>query len=275
MTRRSSAEPTRRRPPEGADRARRTQQVLDELDACDPGDRRRHDELIDLLIETNMGVAWSIAARYRNRGIADDDLEQVAYVALVRVARAYDNTSGHDFLSYAVPSIRGEVRRHFRDQGWMVRPPRRVQENQARISAVESALTTRLGHPPTVAELARELDESERAVQEALSANGCFTPASLDQVLMGTEASSVGAQLGHDDAGLGPAEARVVLAPHVRRLSDRDRLILEMRFVQDCTQQQIAEEIGVTQMQVSRLLSGLMARLRAELKTGAATRASA
>jgi len=266
MTLRSAA-PTHGRHCERADRARRTDEILVELDGLDPHDRLRHDELTEELIVTNMGVAKSIAARYRNRGIPDDDLEQVAFVALVRVARTYEHSSGYDFMSYAVPSIRGEVRRHFRDLGWMVRPPRRVQENQARIVAVESALTTRLGHPPTATELAQELGEAERDVREALSANGCFSPTSLDQVVASSENSVIGDQLGHQEPGLEAAEARATLAPLVRTLDRRERLIVEMRFFSDCTQQQIAEEIGVTQMQVSRLLSNLMIRLRRELES--------
>ncbi len=265
----------RSRPHERSDRARRTAQVLDELDRLDPRDEQRHRDLVDALIEVNMSVARSIAARYRNRGIAEEDLEQVAYLALVRVAQSYDHSSGYDFMSYAVPSIRGEVRRHFRDRGWMVRPPRRVQENQARISAVESPLTTRLGRPPTVVDLARELAESVDDVQEAMGANGCFRPTSLDQAVHSTETGSMGSQLGHEDAGLAAAEARVVLEPHIRMLSDRERRILEMRFIHDCTQQQIADAIGVTQMQVSRLLSGLMARLRHQLEDGGSAEASA
>jgi RNA polymerase sigma-B factor len=251
---------------ERADRARRTDDVLTQLDRLDDGDDQRREELLSELIEINMCVAHTIAARYRNRGIADDDLAQVACLALVRVARSYDHRSGYDFMSYAVPSIRGEVRRHFRDQGWMVRPPRRVQEMQARISVAESDLSTKLGHPPTTAQLAHELDSSEEDVLEAMAANGCFAPTSLDQTIPDTRTSSIGEQLGIEETGLAAAEARVVLAPVVRRLNERERLILDMRFFRGCTQQEIAHEIGVTQMQVSRLLSGMLRRLRAHLE---------
>jgi RNA polymerase sigma-B factor len=254
---------------ERADRARRTDEVLAQLDRLDPErDRRRREELLEELIEINICVAHSIAARYRQRGISDEDLEQVACLALVRVARAYDHSSGYDFMSYAVPSVRGEVRRYFRDQGWMVRPPRRVQEMQGRISAGEAELTMRLGRPPTTEELASELDGSPEEVQEAQTANGCFAPTSLDQAVNATETSSIGEQLGHEEGALDAVEARVVLAPLVRRLSERERLILDMRFFRDCTQQEIADEIGVTQMQVSRLLSSMLGRMRACLEPG-------
>jgi len=247
-------------------RARRTDDILDQLD--DNPSPERREELLDELVCVNMGVARAVAARYRDRGIRGDDLEQVAYLALVRVARTYDHASGHDFLSYAVPSIRGEVRRHFRDQGWMVRPPRRVQEMQTRMTMTESALGSELGHPPSASELATELGEPLADVQEALAANGCFSPTSLDQAT-GAETTSIGDQIGHVDEGLAAAEARAVLAPVVRRLNDRERRIIELRFFHDLTQQQIADELGLTQMQVSRLLTGLMARMREQLEPDA------
>jgi RNA polymerase sigma-B factor len=253
---------------ERRDRAERTDDVLEQLDSARGKARRR--ELLDELIRLNMPVARSIAIRYRRRGIADEDLEQVAYLALVRVAHSYDHASGNDFLSYAVPSIRGEVRRHFRDVGWMVRPPRRVQELQSRIAATESALSSELGHPPTPGELADELDEDEDDVDEALAANGCFTPTSLDQVVHEDAGGSLGDQLGDEEAGLAAAEARVVLAPALRRLGERDRKIIRMRFFGQRTQQEIADEIGVTQMQVSRLLGRICRQLREDVETGRA-----
>jgi RNA polymerase sigma-B factor len=266
--RRSQARPAPAfRTRERADRPRRTEEVLNQLDRLDPDrEEQRREELIQELVEVNMGVAQSIAARYRNRGVNHEDLEQIAYLALVRVARNYDHGSGYDFMSYAVPSIRGEVRRYFRDHGWMVRPPRPVQEMQSLISATESELTTRLGHPPTAPELARELDTSQDVVDEAMAANGCFTPTSLDQPVNETGKTCIGDRLGVEEDGLAAAEARVVLAPVIRCLSPRERRILDLRFFRDCTQQEIADEIGVTQMQVSRLLSALMDRLRARLE---------
>jgi RNA polymerase sigma-B factor len=247
---------------ERAERARRTEEIVDEA----AGAHGAHREvLLEELVRANMGVARSIAARYRHRGVPQEDLEQVAYLALVRVAHSYDPSRGHDFMSYAVPSIRGEVRRYFRDQGWMIRPPRRVQEMQGRLAVTESELATDLGHPPSATELAREMDEPVADVEEALTANGCFTPTSLDRPTA-TEATSIGDQMGEPESGMSAAEARVVLAPVVRRLSPRERKILEMRFFADRTQKEIGEEIGVTQMQVSRLLSGLLAKMRERLE---------
>jgi RNA polymerase sigma-B factor len=250
--------------PERAGRARRTEEILDDLAGVTSEERRQ--ELLDALVCVNMGVARSVAARYRNRGISEEDLEQVAYLALVRAARSFDGSRGHDFLSYAVPSIRGEVRRYFRDLGWAVRPPRRVQEIQSRLERIESDLQHRLGRAPTAKELAAALGATEAEVWDALAATGCFTPASLDLVTR-IETTTIGDQLGVLEHGTDAVDARQVLAPLVRRLDDRERRILGLRFFRDCTQQEIAEDIGVTQMQVSRLLSGLMARLRHQLET--------
>lgn len=262
----TSPSPPRARSRERALRARRTDEVLARLDReCDEQTR---SDLIDELVRVNMDMARSVATRYRNRGIAAEDLEQVAYLALVRVAHRYDRTSGHDFMSYAVPSIRGELRRHFRDLGWVVRPTRRVQELQARITGVESELATGLGRPPSTDDFAEALDASRDDVSEALAANGCFAPTSLDQEVGPSDATTLGERLGQEEEALAAVEARVVLAPVVNGLSRRERRILEMRFFLGCTQQEIGDEIGVTQMQVSRLLSDLMRRLRTELVAG-------
>jgi RNA polymerase sigma-B factor len=252
--------------PERQDRAQRTADVLARLDHA--GDSER-GALLDELIAVNMPVARSVAARYRRRGIAEEDLEQVAYLALVRAARNFDRASGHDFLSYAVPCIRGEVRRHFRDLGWMVRPPRRLQELQSRIGPAESELTSALGHPPNAEQLAAGLGEPPEDVEEAWAANGCFRPTSLDHVIRDDDASSLGERLGEDEVGFEAAEARVLLAPALQRLAERDRTIVCLRFFAQRTQQEIADEIGVTQMQVSRLLSRVCRMLRDDIEMGA------
>lgn len=222
--------------------------------------------LVEEVVVLNMEVASSVASRYHSRGIAREDLEQVAYLALVKAANGYDVTKGHDFLAYAVPTIRGEVKRCFRDQGWTVRPPRRIQELQARIFAADTELSAALGRSPRPSEIAAHLDESIEEVTEALATDGCFTPTSLDRPVGEDDSSSVSDLLGADDAGLSAAEARVMLAPAVRRLGERDRRILLLRFFRGWTQQEIAEDIGVTQMQVSRLLSRILTELREELR---------
>jgi RNA polymerase sigma-B factor len=230
----------------------------------------RREELLDYVVRINMGVARSVASRYLNRGIEEDDLVQVAYAALTRAARDFDPSRHEDFLSYAVPTIRGELKKHFRDHGWTVRPPRRVQETQARITQAESELLQLFGRPPTPEETAEHLGAEVPDVIEALSADGCFAPSSLDRPLAGAAGggfATVGDLLGEEDSSQPAAEARVTLAPVVRRLKERDRRILYMRFFEERTQQEIADDIGVTQMQVSRLLSRIMRDLRTELTT--------
>ncbi|MGZ4438406.1 MAG: SigB/SigF/SigG family RNA polymerase sigma factor [Nocardioidaceae bacterium] len=229
------------------------------------GDTTEHSRLLDEVVILNMPVAKAMVSRYRNRGIAEEDLLQVAYLALVKAARGYDTSTGNPFLSYAVPTIRGEVKRYFRDHGWAVRPPRRIQELQAQISGALSELTFRLGRSPRPSEVAAHLGEDLESVTEALAADGCFTPTSLDRPATGDEGSSLGDLLGCDDEGQASAEARTVLGPLVRRLDERDRRILMLRFFEGWTQQEIADDIGVTQMQVSRLLSRILTRLREEL----------
>lgn len=219
---------------------------------------------VEVLIEDNLALARSMAARYRNRGIDLDDLEQVALLGLTKAAQRFDPDAGHDFLSYAVPTIRGELRRHFRDAGWMVRPPRRVQDLQARIATAQRELEAELGRSPRPSEVARHLDEGIDDVVEALSADGCFTPTSLDGTV-GDGTSTLGDLLGADDRAMESAEARVVLDPVVRTLSERDRRIVRLRFFDECTQQEIAEDIGLTQAQVSRVLTRILADLRERL----------
>jgi RNA polymerase sigma-B factor len=227
-------------------------------------DEQRRRELEDLLVQVNMQIAVDVARRYRSRGIAVEDLEQVAYLGLVKAARGFDPARAHDFLSYAVPTIRGEVRRYFRDHGWTVRPPRTVQQAQARITAAESDLCQELGRAPRPSEIAERLDLDLDLVVEALGANGCFSPTSLDAST--TEGDlGIGDRLGDDDPSFDSAEARVALKPLLAHLDRRERIMLEMRFFKGATQSEIGEVLGITQMQVSRLLSALLARLRDDL----------
>ena len=228
----------------------------------DPVERKR---LQDEVVVLHMGLARAIAARYRGRGIADDDLTQAAAMALLKAARNFDATRGVEFLSYAVVTMKGEVKRQFRDYGWMVRPPRPIQKLQADVSRADSELTHQLGRSPKVTEVAAYLGVAEDDVLEALSADGCFTPTSLDTPV-GAEGSGVlGELIPGEDSAMSEAEARVMLTPAVRALPEREREVLYLRFFKQQTQAQIAEEIGVTQMQVSRILSRVLVKLRGQL----------
>jgi RNA polymerase sigma-B factor len=259
------AVPTSRavQPASQAIRADHTIELLLRARRCRPDERQR---LLDEVVTTHMSVATAIAARYRTRGIATEDLQQVAYLALVKAANGYDPEVGNDFLSYAVPTIRGEIKRHFRDLGWMVRPPRRIQELQARITAADAELSQSLGRSPRPSEVAAHLGERAEDVNEALATVGCFTPSSLDRPAGENGTMAISDLLGGEDGAQGAVEARAMLAPVVRRLSERDRRILLLRFFRGWTQQEIAEDIGVTQMQVSRLLTRIMCDLRKGLE---------
>jgi RNA polymerase sigma-B factor len=249
-----------------AERADRTEDLL--RAAAETDDELERRRLLDEVVVLNMGVANALAARYRSRGIAEEDLKQVAYLALVKAAQGFDCSAGSDFLSYSVPTIRGEIKRHFRDCGWAVRPPRRIQELQSRIAAADTDLSFTLGRSPRPSEIAAYLDESLDDVTEALASDGCFSPTSLDRPVNDEPGTSIGDLMGYVDTGQSAAEARVVLAPVVRRLKERDRRILLLRFFRGWTQAEIAADIGVTLMQVSRLLSRILYDLRQDIGDG-------
>jgi RNA polymerase sigma-B factor len=263
------------RPDDGVDervddraRSARTKALFEARAATeDPGERKRlHEEIVTI----NLGVADSLAQRYSARGLPIDDLVQEARLALVRVVESFRPEYGHDFLSYAVPSILGALRKQFRDSGWTVRPPRRIQEAQQAINRTRSDLLQQLGREPRVSELAEMLDLDEETVIEALSADGCYTPASLDRPVGGEAESDAGGRtlgsvLGTDDPDYASCEARVMLRPLLARLESRDRTVLRLRFVDGLTQREVGEEIGVTQMQVSRILSRIFNTLREEV----------
>lgn len=250
-----------------ADRRAATMRLLEQ--AADASDEDKRREIEDLVVELNIEVAKDVARRYRGRGIDLDDLEQVACMGLVKAVRRYQADKGREFLSFAVPTIRGELRRHFRDRGWMVRPPRSIQEMQSAIHGAEEALVQELGRSPRPREIAAHLGVEVDQVVEALGANGCFVPSSLDAPLSPGEASELGQSLGTDEFGFEAAEARAALEPVLATLTPRERLILELRFGQGKTQAEIGAEIGVTQMQVSRLLTATLAKLRKSLRPAA------
>jgi RNA polymerase sigma-B factor len=237
---------------------------------ADADGESRRQELLDYVVRINMAIARTVAGRYFSRGIDEDDLVQVAYMALTRSVRDFDPDRHKNFLSYAVPTIRGELKKHFRDHGWMVRPPRRVQETQAKITSAEASLFQKLGRPPRPSEIADHLDMEADDVIEALAADGCFSPTSLDSPVTSSGHAGGVALLdfiGESDPAAPAAEARAMLGPVLRRLKDRDRRLVYLRFFEQKSQQDIGDEIGVTQMQVSRLLARILRDLREELTT--------
>jgi RNA polymerase sigma-B factor len=221
--------------------------------------------LQDEVVVLNMGIARAIASRYRGKGIADEDLSQAAYMALLKAARGFDPSFEREFLSYAIPTIQGEVKRQFRDYGWMVRPPRPIQKLQSEVSNAMGDLTQTLGRSPRVSEVAQFLELPVDDVVEALSADGCYSPTSLDTPVGEDGSGTLGDLISADDHETSAAEARVMLAPAVQQLSDRDRRVLYLRFFKQHTQARIAEDIGVTQMQVCRILSRVLHELRGQI----------
>jgi RNA polymerase sigma-B factor len=246
-----------------AERSEETNRLLAAAHACtDPDEAHRLREQVVLI---NRGVAEAVAARFRNRGVAQEDLVQVAYEGLTKAVERFDPELRNDLLTYAVPTIRGELQRYFRDQGWTVRPPRRIQELQWQVNQVIERITQDRGHEPGEEEIAREVGIGVAEYREAVQAFGCFQPASLDQPAGRESETSVGDLIAARDDDGPASEARVLLAPVVRRLPERDRRILYLRFFEDLTQEEIGEDLGVTQMQVSRLLSRILGSLREEL----------
>jgi RNA polymerase sigma-B factor len=248
-------------------RALRTAALLRRASAADDESVRRG--LLDEVIVLNLGVARAVASRYRQRGVPIDDLEQAAHEGLVKAVQRFDPTQDKDLLSYAVPTIRGEVQRHFRDRSWMVRPPRRLQELQWRINQTIDRLRQELGRAPEDIEVCQALQVSEEVFREALAGFGCFQPASLDHPV-GATGLSLGDAVVDELAEDGPdsleaAEARTALAPALGTLSERDRRIIYLRFVEEQSQSEIGTALGITQMQVSRLLQRILRDLRRSL----------
>jgi len=240
----------------------RTYQLLEAASRADGVARRR---LIDEVVLLNLRLAESIARRYVGRGIERDDLVQVANLGLVNAAQRFDPGMGKDFVSYAVPTITGELKRYFRDHGWAVRPPRRMQELHAAISTASAEIAQTLGTTPSVVDLAKYLDVDPEDVLEASASRECFTAASIDYRGASGEQTPLADALGDDENGFDRVEAVVALAPVCRTLLPRDQRILYLRFFCGWTQQEIAADLGVTQMQVSRLLARILTHLRTQL----------
>jgi RNA polymerase sigma-B factor len=246
-------------------RMRRNERILQTNRDLRLAKRRRgraRQELLNEAVELNVPVARSIAHQFHNRGESADDLDQVAYLGLVKAVNGFDPEKGDEFLAYAVPTITGEVKRYFRDSAWTVRPPRRIQDLQAEITPAVEQLSQLLGGPPRAADIADHLGRSEDEIVEALACGGCFTPSSLDDRGPGGDGYQVSDRLGEDERGFARAEAVATLSQACKALKPRDRRILYLRFFMDWTQEQIAADLGVTQMQVSRLLARILRDLR-------------
>jgi RNA polymerase sigma-B factor len=241
-----------------------TMDVLRHMAGLAPDDPERI-RLRAEVVEDHMAYARHLARRYGRAGTADEDLEQVAYLGLVKAVDNFDPGYGTGLLGYATPMIIGEIKRCFRDTTWSVHVPRRMQELSGALRKAVEELTVEHGREPTIPELAAHLDAAEEEIVEAIDASEAYTAASLDHPAgEAPDGASVADLLGGEDPGFALTIDRQVLKGLVARLGERDKRILLMRYFRGMTQAEIAAELGVSQMQVSRLLT----RILGELRTG-------
>jgi RNA polymerase sigma-B factor len=223
-------------------------------------DRRLRDELIS----DHLGLAIALARRFAGRGEAVDDLEQIATLGLLKAVERFEPERGLAFSTFATPTISGEIKRHFRDRSWSVRVPRALQELGLRLTATVADLTNDLGRSPTLDEIAAELDVDTEAVLEAMEANRAYATQSLDAQLPGDD-RSLGDTIGSDEPGMDDVEVRMVVGDLLETLPEREQAILRLRFFEGLTQTEIASQIGISQMHVSRLLSRSLETLRRDV----------
>jgi RNA polymerase sigma-B factor len=226
----------------------------------------RRGELRDELVHLHLPLVEHFARRFRNRGEPFDDLLQVGTIGLIKAVDRFDLDRGVEFSTYATPTIVGEIKRHFRDKGWVIRVPRRLQELRISLSAATAELSQDLGRSPTMAELAERLRVSEEEVLEGLESANAYSTLSLDAPDSREEgAMSMIDVIGQTDEALENVENRETIMPLLAQLEPREKYILVLRFFRGMTQSQIAAEIGVSQMHVSRLLTRTLEQLRRSL----------
>jgi RNA polymerase sigma-B factor len=224
--------------------------------------RERDREARDELIARFLPLARKLARRYVQSSEPYDDLVQVASLGLVKAVERFDPDRGFAFTSFAVPTIVGELKRYFRDTGWAIHVDRGAQERARRINEARQAISARTGHPPRVDELAQYLEVSEEEVLDGLQVAEAYGTVSLDAPLVGEEEASRLDAIGDEDERLGLVDDQTTIFAAAKHLPQREREILYLRFGEDLTQSEIAERVGVSQMQVSRLLRRSLHRLR-------------
>ncbi|TCN44637.1 RNA polymerase sigma-B factor [Kribbella orskensis] len=263
----SSTEPVPTQCSSAEERAARESATIELLERREAStDEFERQELLEAVIELNIEIARGIARRFRGRGAEAEDLEQVAYLGLVKAAHHYRLDADTPFIGFAIPTIRGEVKRYFRDCAWTVRIPRRLQEMQGTIAAKIPVLEQQLNREPTPAEIAEHLGVEAGEVEQAMAAKGCFNVLSLDRP------SDVDADLtladvvaDENDRSVDQLETVDMLQPVLEDLGPRERRILQLRFIEGWTQSEIGKDIGVSQMQVSRVLRRILDELRDKL----------
>lgn len=224
---------------------------------------RRDRAARDALVERFLPLARQLARRYRRSVESVEDLEQVASLALVKAVDRFDTSRGTAFTSFLVPTVLGELKRHFRDSAWAVHVPRRMQERVMRITSAVEDLSSGTGHSPSVAEIADHTDQSSEDVLEAMEASQAFHARSIEPPAAADEpGADHEAALGRRDAGFELAELGAAVKPVVTAMPERVREILRLRFIDDLTQSEIADRVGLSQMHVSRLIRGAVEDLR-------------
>jgi len=226
-------------------------------------ERAREQALVEL-----MPLVRALASRYAGRGEPLEDLVQVGSIGLIKAVDRFDVDRGVDFASYAVPTIVGEIRRHFRDKAWAMHVPRRLKELSLRLSRTLDQLTTELGRSPTIAELAAAAGVEEEDAIDALDSMNAYSTRSLHAPFDDDSDDSLSEKLGAEELGYADVEDGAIVEAGLDALDERERQIVELRFFHELTQSQIASEIGISQMHVSRLLRRALATMRGRIEEG-------
>ncbi|GCD88293.1 RNA polymerase sigma factor SigF [Nocardioides sp. LS1] len=254
-------------PPTGVELTRRRSAELFVLFRDEGAPQGTRDGAREELVHLHLPLVEHCARRFRNRGEPFEDLVQVGTIGLIKSIDRFDSDRGVEFSTYATPTIIGEIKRYFRDKGWAIRVPRRLQELRMQIGAAGAELTQSLGRSPTPRELAEAIGCTVEEIIEGIESSNAYSTLSLDASDDNEDgAATMLDAIGIDDAGLAHVEIRESIKPLLDRLDQREKKILLLRFFKNMTQSQIAEEIGVSQMHVSRLLNRTLEQLRASLE---------
>ena len=240
-------------------------EMFEQLAALEAG-TGEHEKLRAALIERHLPLVTFMARKFADRGEPLDDLIQVGTIGLIKAIDRFEISKGFEFSTFATPTIVGEIKRHFRDKTWAVRVPRRLQELGASVTKATTELTQKLDRSPTPKEIAKHLGITVDDVAEALESNAAYSTVSLD--VTSETSTSIGETFGALDEALEGVEYRESLKPLLAQLDDREKRILQMRFFDNLSQSQIATELGISQMHVSRILNKVLTHLREGLISG-------
>ncbi|MSV55446.1 MAG: SigB/SigF/SigG family RNA polymerase sigma factor [Actinobacteria bacterium] len=236
--------------------------MFEQLAALEAG-TTEHESLRAALIERHLPLVTFMARKFADRGEPLDDLIQVGTIGLIKAIDRFEISKGFEFSTFATPTIVGEIKRHFRDKTWAIRVPRRLQELGAAITKANNELTQKLDRSPTPKEIAKHLGVTVDEIAEALESNAAYSTVSLDSG--SDESPTIGDSVGSLDEALEGVEYRESLKPLLAALDDREKRILQMRFFDNLSQSQIATELGISQMHVSRILTKVLSQLRTGL----------